>query len=82
MEILQWALNNGCEWEYMLHGSYNNVEILQLTYEHCVLYNYEVTSTDAECLDFLEGEYGEAWKKENFELPHYWKCDGIKGANE
>ena len=80
VDILRWALDNGCEWDCMSYEC-DKVEILQLAYEYCVLFNFEVTSTNEECLEFIKGEYGEAWKHGNFELPHYWNLH-IKGANE
>ena len=80
-EVLRWALANGCEWNYTPDGPCNNVEILQLAYEYCVLYNPETSGTSAECLEFLNGEYGEAWKKMIFGLPHAWNIH-INGTNE
>ena len=81
VKILRWALENGCEWKHIPWNLCNKIEILQLAYEHRTLYNPEVVIIDAECVAFMQGDYGEAWKKRSFELPHYWNIH-IKGANE
>ena len=80
-EVLRWALANGCPWNHMSSMSYNKVEILQLAYEYHVPYESNTSTIDAECVAFMKGEYGEAWKKRDFGLPHYWNLH-IQGANE
>ncbi len=70
--VVRRLLKNGHKWTMMQSGKYNNLEILQLAYENRVPYPEYITTDKEECLIFL-AMYGDAWKKNKFSYPHYWK---------
>lgn len=72
VEILRWALANGCPWKRIDDNARLCVEVLELAYEYHVKYNpVAMRYLDDECMAFLES-YGKAWEDGDFELAIYF----------
>ena len=59
-------------------GADDNVEKLQLAYEHHAPITSLMECKNVECRNFLE-VYGDAWMNGDFGLPHSWKYNNVKG---